>query len=138
MFRLNESLTENLPELLNEEFCERIEYLKEDLTANKSFAGALKYDKVEKSSDPLVEEVDEVEDNTVIIVQDSKPTFENFLKTLPDEEIEVSELCSMFNNYFNTNVSTRSFSMLNNTKNHFDKRSILRKGKRTTYYTKKQ
>ena len=135
MFRLNESLTENLPELLNEEFMERVNYLKEDLTANKSFTGMLKYDKVEKSTDPLVEEVDE---DAVIVIQDSKPTFENFLKTLPDDEIEVSELCSMFNNYFNTNVSTRSFSMMNNTKKYFDKRYIIRKGKKTSLYTKKQ
>jgi len=63
-------------------------------------------------------------------------SFDSFLSTIPDEELDVKELTNMYNDYFGKSITAAGFSRLKVIGGHFTKRSAVVKGKRITYYRK--
>ena len=110
---INQVLIRDLPEVLESRFSDYLQTLMEKLGIN-------------------TEEKHEVK----VKVQSIELSFDSFLDAVPDGELEIGELCEMYNNYFGTAMTTRSFSLLKVVREHFSKRSIEKNKKKITYYCK--
>lgn len=141
MGSMNNAIVNRLPAVLDEEFNQRIQNLKEDLRENPALKVMIKsHEDVEMKAiakdGPIVEEVEEVEEPTLVIPNE-KPTLEKFIESLPNTPIEISELTTMYNQYFGVNISNNSLSKIKDFRNHFDvSRKCVNKSKKT-FYTKK-
>ena len=147
MGSMNNAIVNRLPSVLDEEFNQRIQNLKEDLSENPALKVMIKSDDVERKSivdeGPIVEEVDEAQGAGAIglepafVIPNEKPTLEKFIESLPNTPIELSELTNMYNQYFSVNISNNSLSKIKDFRNHFDvNRKCINKSKKT-FYTKK-
>lgn len=121
---INTLLIEGLPDALNQNFSEYIEGFMSKLNT-KVKVGINNEEQVKKEVVVIEEEVKSIE-----------LTIDSFMKTVPDTEMDLKELVCMYNHYFGMNISTVGFSKLKNVKNLFTKRSVVKSGKKITYYTK--
>ena len=141
MGSMNNAIVNRLPAVLDEEFIERIQNLKEDLKENPVLKVMIKSNsdvemKAIVNEGPIVEEVEEVEES-VLIIPNERPTIEKFIESLPNTPIELSELTKMYNQYFGVNISNNSLSKIKDFRNNFDvSRKCVNKSKKT-FYTKK-
>ena len=67
-----------------------------------------------------------------------KPTLESFIENLPSTPIELSTLTEMYNQTFNTNLSSNSLSKIKGFRQQFNVTREKTKGNYVTMYTKKE
>ena len=138
MGSMNNAIVNRLPLILDDEFNQRIENFKADLRENPALKVMIKSSDVETKS--IVNEgpiVEEVEDESTLVIPNEKPTLEKFIESLPNTPIELSELTKMYNQYFGVNISNNSLSKIKDFRNNFDvSRKCVNKSKKT-FYTKK-
>ena len=147
MGNMNNAIINNLPAILDDEFSDRIEYLKEDLSANvviKSISYGNNEQAIKASTKPVVEEIEDDNEQSANVVVISKVNpekkkaismnLENFIESLPNDYIELKELTEMYNKFFGVNISTLSLGKLKGFKENFEiKRKTVNKVK-STYY----
>ena len=138
MGSMNNAIVNRLPLILDDEFNQRIENFKADLRENPALKVMIKSSDVETKS--IVNEgpiVEEVEDESTLVIPNEKPTLEKFIESLPNIPIELNELTKMYNQYFGVNISNNSLSKIKDFRNNFDvSRKCVNKSKKT-FYTKK-
>ena len=125
---INQILIRDLNNVLNERFNDYIEDLMEKLNINTN------------STDTVTKSLTYIDSDTKQTIESSIKAlsldFNSFLQTVPDECINITELTSMYNNYFGTNLSNYSISMMKSIRNSFIKQSKVKNGKRITFYIK--
>lgn len=140
MSQLNKTMIDELPELLNDEFTEKMEYITKDteirwnnLIGSLTVAKCIENDK----STTVVEILDQPVVATKVLIEKEEPNFESFMKILPNGTIEINQLVSMYNNYFGTNITCRGISQMKKIKENF---TVLKKcinRKTITFYQMK-
>ena len=136
---INQILIRDLNQVLTKRFNDYIEDLMEKLNVkvNSDFVGQLADDSdinsfTHNDSGNMINCSKSLKSTVKALELD----FDSFLTIVPDNYINVNDLTSMYNNYFGTNLSSKSLSMLKSIRNSFTKDTKVKNCKRITLYIK--